>query len=215
MAGSHKTTCPLCRSRKGRRACPAKGEAICPHCCGSKRRVEIHCPEDCAYLDGAHAGAWEGRETEKKRDLRRVALHAQGLTREQAELFFLALLGVSGLRGRRSDLDDALLLEAASALRKTTETRRSGIVYEHAPADPRARGLVVELREMFEARAKDGTTTAPDDGDLLAVLRALEGGLAATLQERGGPTDFLDSAARLSGRPPGHPGSSGPLLVAP
>jgi hypothetical protein len=56
--------CPLCLKRKGRRACPAKGAAICPHCCGTKRRVEIDCPEDCVYLEGGHAGAWEGRETE-------------------------------------------------------------------------------------------------------------------------------------------------------
>jgi hypothetical protein len=216
MAGSNKSTCPLCRSRKGRRACPAKEALICPHCCGAKRRVEIDCPEDCVYLGGAHAGAWEGRETERKRDLRRVAPQVQGLSREQAELFFLALLGISGLRGRRDGLDDALLLEAVSALRKTTQTRRSGILYEHAPEDSRARGLVLDLRQMFEARQKDGSTAAPDDRDLLAVLGALEKALAATLLEGAGATAFLDTAARLAGRIATAPGEArGPLIIAP
>jgi hypothetical protein len=216
MTGSHKDGCPLCRARKGRRACPAKGAQICPHCCGAKRRVEIECPEDCVYLAGGHAGGWDGRETEKKRDLRRIAFQVQGLPREQAEIFFLALLGISGLRAGRSGLDDALLLEAVSALRKTTETRQSGILYEHAPRDPRAQGLVVELRQMFEAKSRDGSAAAPADRDLLAVLGALEGSLRATLLERAGATAFLDTAARIAGRTLGRPGAArGPLIVAP
>ena len=44
-------TCPLCAKRKGRRACLAKGETICPQCCGSKRLVLIDCPDDCVYLE--------------------------------------------------------------------------------------------------------------------------------------------------------------------
>ena len=215
MAGSH-PRCPLCRARKGRRACPAKAVEICPQCCGAKRRVEIDCPEDCPYLDGVHAGAWEGRETERKRDLRRVAPQLQPLARAQAELFFLALVGLAGLRARRPELDDALLLEAVAALRKTAETRQSGLVYEHAPADARARGLVLDVRQMFEARAGDGSATAPDDRDLLAVLAALEASLRGTLQERAGASAFLDTAVRLAGRiAPAGSQARPPLIVTP
>lgn len=216
MAGSQRSPCPLCRSRKGRRACPAKAAEICPQCCGAKRRVEIDCPEDCVYLGGAHAGAWDGRETERKRDLRRVAHQVQALSPGQAQLFFLVLVGVTGLRARRSDLTDLLLLEAITALRKTTETRLGGILYEHAPDDPTARGLVLDLRQMFEARAADGTATAPDDRDLQPVLGALEGSLAATLLERSGDTAFLDTAARLAAQIAPRPAEArGPLIVAP
>jgi hypothetical protein len=214
MAGSH-ALCPLCRARKGRRACPAKGAEICPQCCGTKRRVEIDCPDDCVYLDGVHAGAWDGRETERKRDLRRVAPHVQALAQPQAQLFFLALVGIAGLRGRRSDLDDGLLLEAVSALRKTLETRRSGLYYDHAPADPRALGLVVDLRGVFESRGGDGATRTPEDRDLLPVLVALEAGLRAATREHAGPTAFLDSAVRLAGRLGGRAEARGPLIVEP
>jgi len=75
--------CPLCRQRKGKRACPAKGELICAQCCGTKRRVEIDCPDDCTWL-GGHAGTWEGRETERTRDLRRLAPSLERLSEAQA-----------------------------------------------------------------------------------------------------------------------------------
>jgi hypothetical protein len=196
--------CPLCRQRKGRRACPAKGASICPHCCGTKRRVEIDCPEDCVYLSGAHAPAWEGRETERRRDARRLAPFAQGLSEPQMRLLFLALAGLSAVRARRPDLTDALLGTAVEALRKSAETRSHGILYEHPPEDLRAVGLVDELKHLFEAKDEAGSAIAPDDRDLQPVLAAL------------GPCAFLDTAARVTGtqgRPPGE--RSGRLIVEP
>ena len=168
--------CPLCAQRKGRRACPAKGAAICSACCGSKRRVEIACPSDCVWLDGAHDAGWEGRETERRRDARRLGPHLQRLSREQADLFFLALVGLGAMRSRR-DLDDALLAAAVSALRKTVDTRQRGILYDHQAEDLRAQGLLLELRGLFEARNEEDQPVAPADGDLSAVLAALEGAL--------------------------------------
>jgi hypothetical protein len=194
-------TCPLCRQRKGRRTCPAKGAAICSACCGSKRRVEIDCPSDCVWLEGAHDGGWEGRETERRRDARRVGPHLQRLSRAQADLFFLALVGLAAMRARRRDLDDALLGSAMAALRKTVDTRQRGILYDHQAEDLRAQGLVAELRGIFEAKDADGRATAPDDGDLGAVLAALEGALADVRREETGPTAFLDTARRLVGAP--------------
>ena len=47
--------CPLCQSRPPRRACPALGREICPVCCGTKRQVEIRCPESCVYLSQRRA----------------------------------------------------------------------------------------------------------------------------------------------------------------
>jgi hypothetical protein len=206
--------CPLCRQRKGKRACPAKGELICAHCCGTKRRVEIDCPDDCVFL-GAHAGAWEGRETERTRDLRRVAPHLEPLTDAQARLFFLALVGVTGLRARRSDLTDALLLEAVHALRKTVETREKGILYEHPADDLRAQGLVHELGALFEAKDEEGRARAPADRDLLAALGALEGALGDAAGARGSVA-FLDTAARVAARVAGAPRPAPrPLIVEP
>lgn len=199
------SACPLCRERKGKRACPAKGASICPACCGSKRRVEIDCPDDCAYLDGAHAGAWEGRETERRRDLRRVAPFIQELSEPQAQLFFMALVGLVAIRARRRELDDGLLLDAVVALKRTAETRSKGLVYEHPPEDARALGLMTELRGLFEARSEQDTPLHPSDADLLAVLGALEDGLRYTRGSAAEKTAFLDTATRLAGNLAGAP----------
>jgi len=207
--------CPLCRQRKGRRVCPAKGAAICSFCCGSKRRVEIDCPSDCAWLDGAHAAGWEGRETERRRDARRVGPHVQPLSRAQADLFFLALVGLGAMRARRRDLDDDLLASALAALVKTVDTRQRGILYDHQADDLRAQGLVVELRGVFAARDDEGRATAPDDRDLAPVLAALQGALAAVRREETGPTAFLDTARRLVGAPAAAPDSERRLVLEP
>jgi hypothetical protein len=192
--------CPLCRERKAKRPCPAKAETICAPCCGSKRRVEIDCPDDCVYLTGEHAAGWEGRETERRRDMKRVAPFVGTLSEVQSRLFFLTLVGLVGLRARRRDLDDALLAQAVVALRKTVETRAHGVLYDHQAEDARAQGLVVELRELFSAKDEDGRALAPDDRDLLAMLGALEHALAFTMHEQAGGVAFLDTATRLVGR---------------
>jgi hypothetical protein len=207
--------CPLCAQRKGRRACPAKGAAICSACCGSKRRVSIDCPADCVWLDGAHAGSWEGRETERRRDARRFGPHLERLSAAQADLFFLALVGLATLRTRRRDLDDALLAAALGALRKTADTRQRGILYDHQADDLRAQGLVLELRGLFETRDEDGRPVSPADSDLRPVLAALEGALADVRREGAGPAAFLDTARRLVGVPAQEPAPASRLVLEP
>jgi hypothetical protein len=176
--------------------------------------VEIACPEDCVWL-GGHAAGWDGRETEHTRDVRRLAPHLQGLTEGQARLFFLALVGLTGLRGRRPDLGDHLLHEAVVALRKTVETRERGILYEHRAEDLRAQGLVPEIRAIFETRDEGGAARAPDDRDLVAVLRSLQGALEECLREHAGRAAFLETAGRIAGRSGALRPAPRPLIVQP
>jgi hypothetical protein len=210
-------SCLVCRQRKGKRACPARGDGICSQCCGTKRLVEIDCPPDCLYLTGAHAPRWEGRAADRQRDQRRLGPHVAPLSERQLHLVLITLAGIGGIRGRLGDLDDALVLEAVVAVRKTTETRDRGVLYEHPPGDARARELVQELAGIFEARGEDGTVQRPADRDLVAALRALEGALAGTIGENEGPHAFLDTAARLVGRLGGAaaPPRPRPLIVEP
>jgi hypothetical protein len=193
-------SCPLCRRRKGKRSCPAKGESICATCCGTKRRVQVDCPEDCIYLTGAHAPGWDGRETERKRDLRRVAPQLQRLTEVQSQLFLVALVGLSAMRSRRRDLDDRLLGHAVSTFRRTAATRERGILFEHRPDDMRAQGVIQELQAIFESKDSAGKPVTPPDRDLLAVLEALDVSIAGTSKEVAGPTAFLETATRLVAR---------------
>lgn len=208
-------SCGLCRQRKAKRACPARGEAICPPCCGSRRRVEIACPEECVYLGGSHAGAWAGRETERRRDARRVVAAAQDLSEIQTQALFLALVGVVGMRAERPELGDRLLLDAVSALRKTVESRGRGLLYEHPTEDARAQAVVVALREVLEPTDEAGRPVPLPDRDQLTVLQAMEAGLAEAVREEAGPTAWLDSAGRLVAEAiPARPAPT-PLIVEP
>jgi hypothetical protein len=210
-------SCPVCRTRRGKRACPAKGELICSLCCGTKRLVEIDCPPDCVFLGGAHAGAWEGRRADRDRDARRVGPFLEGLSEAQGRLVLLSLVGVTAIRARRRELDDRLLLEAVQALRKTVETREKGILYDHPAADARAEALAHELGELFLARDAEGLSHAPADRDLREALARLERAIESTRREGESGHAFLDSATRLAARlgpPPGaRPRSS--LIVEP
>jgi hypothetical protein len=190
-------SCPLCRERKGKRQCPAKGERICSQCCGSKRLVEIDCPPDCVFLSGAHAAAWEGRETERARDRRRIAHAVQGLTDAPLQLLLVGIVGIDRMRSERRELQDRLVLDAVQALRKTVETRGHGILYDHAAEDLRAQGLLHDLRGLFEAKDAQGRPVSPDDRDLLPALKALEAMIGDCLRE-GGSSGFLELASRVA-----------------
>ncbi len=160
--------------------------------------MEIACPDDCSYLTGAHAGSWEGRETERNRDARRLAPFIEGLTEDQGRIFLVALVGVTSLRPRHPSLDDRLLREAVAALRKTTKTRERGVLYEHRPDDLRAEGLLADLRGLFEAKDPSGQVKAPADADLGPVLAALEAALVASEKENAGRSLFLETATRVA-----------------
>ena len=42
--------CIICKSRKGKRNCPAVSDVVCSQCCGVKKVTELDCPIDCFYL---------------------------------------------------------------------------------------------------------------------------------------------------------------------
>jgi hypothetical protein len=165
------------------------------------------------FLSGAHAGSWEGRETERNRDARRLAPFIERLTEDQGRVFLVALIGVSSLRVSHSALDDRLLHEAVRALRRTVETRERGVLYEHRPDDLRAAGLVSDLRGLFEAKNASGEVSAPADADLLAVLRALEGAIDACQREQAGAHVFLETVSRVAARLGVARASSHPSLI--
>jgi hypothetical protein len=57
--------CRRCGQRKGKRACPASGAAICPACCGAHRVRDIACPPSCRFL-AEHKSYQDRRVLERK-----------------------------------------------------------------------------------------------------------------------------------------------------
>ena len=80
-------TCPSCGRRKGRRDCPALRASICTICCGTKRLVEINCPETCVHLTSAREHPAAVVKKQQERDVAQLLPTISHLTERQHQLF--------------------------------------------------------------------------------------------------------------------------------
>ncbi|HXH07043.1 MAG TPA: hypothetical protein VNI83_10680 [Vicinamibacterales bacterium] len=198
-----RTRCPLCGTRRARRACPALGRAICAVCCGTKRLVEIRCPESCSYLRGAeiHPPA-----PVRRRHERDAAFLAAGLAGAPERERALALVVMAALRTRAEPaLDSAVLgakrrdrdlADAAGALAETLEVASRGVIYEAQPARPVARQLLTDLRERIDRLLARADRTV--ERELASAARRVERmarDAAAALG--GGDTAFVEFLERV------------------
>src|SRR5919204_4885793 len=189
-------SCPLCRSRKPRRACPALHQTICAVCCGSKRLTEIQCPEDCVYLASAreHPAAIVKRQQEH--DVAILLPTLQGLTERQHQLFFLfqSLIARHTPEGFTRLVDDDVA-EAAAAAAATLETAARGVIYDHAAQSRPAQRLAAEMKAMLADMEKQGVRIYEREAAI--VLRAIEKGARETRKIEPGDASYLTLMARL------------------
>jgi len=187
--------CPLCERRKARRDCPALGRSICSVCCGTKRLVEINCPDSCVHLSAARANPAAAVRRQNEADLTRLLPTIQKLTERQHQLFFLFQ---SVIARHRPDgfarLVDTDVAEAASAVAATLETAAKGVIYEHAAQSTVARKLAGELTAVVEQVRREGAVVP--DREVATTLRAIEEG-ARTI---GGMSQPADEYLTLMGR---------------
>jgi len=207
--------CPLCRQRKARRACPALGQQICAVCCGTKRLVEIQCPETCPYLATAREHPPAVVQREQQRDVAAMMHTMRDVTERQQQLMFL-LLGVA----RRYEGDalqsavDADLADAARSLASTLETANRGVIYEHQPGTMAAQRLVTDWKALFKdiSSREGGDRLLQRDGPI--ALRAIERGAAELGRVLpGGERAYLQLVARML-RPRAGEGSPEPSAEA-
>lgn len=190
-------TCPLCRRRRARRACPALGYQICAVCCGTKRLREIRCPSDCTYLVSARTHPPAVVRRQQERDARFLLPIIDGLGRRQYQLFFVVQATIHRLAETdEMPVNDDVVRDTAQALAATYETARKGIIYEHRPSSLPAERLARELKPLLEG--KDGRGPVASERDLLEVLRRVE--RAATDARKtldGGTHAYLDLVGRV------------------
>lgn len=144
--------CLLCRTRKGKRHCPAKNAQICAQCCGEKRVVEIHCPADCPYLA-------EGQSFQAMRKLGAVMDSIEEPHLRERFYFATSHLGrlldfieeeiVQYCKNLRS-IQDADIEEAITVVADTYNTESKGIIYEHTTSNPLAQGLSKQIYQRLE-----------------------------------------------------------------
>ena len=190
-------TCPLCRRRRARRACPALGYQICAVCCGTKRLREIRCPSDCTYLVSARTHPPAVVRRQQERDARFLLPIIDGLGRRQYQLFFVIQTTIHRLAETdEMPVNDDVVRDTAQALAATYETASKGIIYEHRPSSLPAERLARELKPLLEG--KDGRGPVASERDLLEVLRRVE--RAATDARKtldGGTHAYLDLVGRV------------------
>jgi hypothetical protein len=206
-------SCPLCRSRKARRACPALNQTICPVCCGTKRLTEIQCPDDCPYLASAREHPAAVVKRQQEHDVAILLPTLQGLTERQYQLFFLfqSLIARHTPEGFARLVDDDVA-EAAAVVASTIETAARGVIYEHAAQSRLAQRLANEMKTMLAEMRQQGATVY--DREAAIVLRAIEKGARETRTMEPGDTSYLTLMARLlqrnrtsAAQPPAEPRS--------
>jgi hypothetical protein len=207
--------CPLCLKRPTKRACPALNQPICTVCCGTKRLVEINCPEDCRYLESAqrHPAAAVKRQIDA--DVTVLMATIGRLSEQQLQLFFILQSMVLSYEpegvSRLSDVDVAA---ASGALAAALETSSKGLIYEESIPSPVADGLRRAIKAVVDEITRNGGTRA--EREVAMVLRGME----RAARHEGGhiperPTSYLDLVARVFQRPRKVPEPAKPLIVLP
>jgi hypothetical protein len=186
--------CPLCGRKKARRDCPALGKTICGVCCGTKRLVEINCPDTCPHLSAARSNPAAVVRRQQDADVARLLPTISALTERQYQLFFLfhSVIARHHPEGF-SRLVDADVAEAAASLAATLETAAKGVIYDHGAQSVVAQRLAGELKALLHQIKNEGTTVY--DREAAITLRAIELG-ARTLGD-GADNGYLTLIGRL------------------
>jgi hypothetical protein len=165
--------CPLCRTRRAKRQCPALGRSICAVCCATSRLVEVSCPPTCGYLAAAESHPPAVVRRQQERDLALLMPAVSGLSDQQSGLLSLVF---SVLAGHGADAlvapRDVDVLDGVSALLATYETARRGVIYEHRPATLPGQRIMGELTVLFADAARQAGR--PVDGDAVLALERVK-----------------------------------------
>lgn len=206
-------TCPLCRIRKAKRACPALGHDICSVCCGTKRLVEISCPDTCVYLESAHRHPAAAVKRQQEIDLTALMTALGPISERQLQLFFLIHAAIARFEPPGfSRVVDADIADAAGALASTLEIAGRGVLYEHQTQSVVADALRREIKTLLEQVGREGGSRF--EREAAEVLRGIERGARHEAPGIGpGPQDYLALVARvLQERPPAAPEPSAIVL---
>jgi hypothetical protein len=184
-------------------------------CCATKRLVEIHCTEDCRYLESAqrHPAAVIKRRIDA--DVTVLMATIGPLSEQQLQLFFLLQSMVLSYKpeglNRLTDPDVAL---AAGALAGSLETASKGLIFEESTASVVAEGLRRALKAVIDEVTKNGGARV--EREVALVLRGLERGAK---HEGGhippGDTSYLELVGRVFQQHPKAAEPSKPLIVMP
>jgi hypothetical protein len=171
------------------------GKTICTVCCGTKRLVEIQCPDSCSHLSAARANPAAVVRRQYEADVAELLPTINGLTERQHQLFFLFHSAIARHRPEGfSRLVDDDVAEAAASLAATLETAAKGVIYEHSTQSVVAQRLASDLKTLLQQIRDEGATIY--DREVALVLRSIERG-ARTIGQTGPSDAYLALMRRL------------------
>ena len=170
--------------------------SICTICCGTKRLVEIQCPDTCPHLATAREHPAAVVKKQQERDVAVLLPTISHLTERQHQLFFLIHSVIARHKPEAlSRLLDEDVAQAAAAVAATLETAGRGVLYEHTPASLPAQRLAKELTAMLAEVRSHGTKIY--DGEVAIALRAIERGARDGQKQAAGDTAYISLIDRL------------------
>jgi hypothetical protein len=190
--------CPQCNQRRGKRACPALRQTICPACCATKRRTEIRCPSDCVHLANATAHPSVPARRQHDADIRALLGGLGHLTEVQLRLFFLIntyFLRPSADGHHRAT--DTEVADAAGALAATFETASRGVIFEHPAVTPVGQRMATDLMTLLRDVGKGAGSRF--ERDVTEVCRAIQSAAAPAAEGRSDHRGYLERVARVMG----------------
>jgi len=189
-------SCPICNKRRAKRFCPARGENICPVCCGTEREATIDCPSECSYLASSRRYDFDRKPV----DWKKVPFAEVRIPQEFAAthgLLLAALISSAWKYARdHRQVVDSDVIAAFQALAVTYRTLSSGLYYEEPPEYLYRRELYNALKagvdEFKQSETQRLGMVATRDGDIRDALTFLT--QLGSLHENGRPKGraFLD-----------------------
>ena len=202
-------TCPLCSTRPAKRQCPALNQAICPVCCGTKRLVEIRCPDDCVYLASSRRHPAASVQRQHELDVALLLPAMAGFTDRQSRFFFLfQSIALRHPADALRPMLDADVAEAAATTAATLEQPRAesstnsashvqragtfgafGRAFEEivqqvqGPRTPLERDAARALRGIEEAARRVGAIAGDTQTGFLGLMRRVLGSQSAPAGE--------------------------------
>lgn len=201
--------CPLCGTRRARRACPALGHQICAVCCGTKRLTEIACPADCPYLTTAREHPSAAVVRQHERDLALLVRFLRDLNERQSRLFLL--IATFLIRYHPSELQQIIdedVADAVEAMAATFETASHGLIYEHRPTSLPAERLSASLKPLLIEAAGRHAGSAFERDAAFVLRRMKEAGMKARTQDPGNRRALIELLTRAIRAP--ESGAEGP-----
>jgi len=133
------------------------GGMICTQCCGSKRSIEIKCPDDCVYFGQAMGKkwfdlfhpAWNSIKDEQERN---------ALFNSVNTCFPLVIFLQKGLLGIALELADPkneFMVEALRMLESGYRAEGKGIIYEPSSTNLTIQTINREMKELISQESQE------------------------------------------------------------